>query len=257
MLFGPEGTSPAMTKAVDLMARCFDWGRLISERPGVEDVKSVAALYELMKPLLLHADMPLKSEFRGVSRTWPTSDEIAVQYFLLRFRIRSACRTPLSKTWHRLVGDKVSPVVSNDKLISLMGVMLDKASGHALKETSLFTCFVYRISGIVAEFVGDKDGNALEVREALHTVQGRGPANFTELVLDACARLLALSDLGIDLAEGRRRAEAAVADGSAEAKWREWIAAQGGAGGIGHRRGIAAREQIEAMAQVVRVGGQG
>ena len=43
----------------------------------------------------------------------------------------------------------------------------------------------------------------------------------------SCARLLALSDLGIDLAEGRRRAEAAVADGSAEAKWREWIAAQG------------------------------
>ena len=76
--------------------------------------------------------------------------------------------------------------------------------------------------------LGAAVGNALEVREALHTVQGRGPADFTELVMDACARLLALSDLGIDLAEGRRRAEAAVANGSAEAKWREWIAAQGG-----------------------------
>jgi pyrimidine-nucleoside phosphorylase len=71
-------------------------------------------------------------------------------------------------------------------------------------------------------------GNALEVREALDTVRGNGPPDFTELVLDACAKLLALSDLGIDEAEGRRRAEAAVADGSAEATWRRWIEAQGG-----------------------------
>ena len=63
--------------------------------------------------------------------------------------------------------------------------------------------------------LGRAVGNALEIREALDTVRGEGPADFTELVLDACARLLAYSDLGIDVAEGRRRAEAAVADGSA------------------------------------------
>ena len=51
--------------------------------------------------------------------------------------------------------------------------------------------------------LGAAVGNALEVREALATVRGEGPADLTELVLDACARLLALSDLGIDLAEGR------------------------------------------------------
>jgi pyrimidine-nucleoside phosphorylase len=76
--------------------------------------------------------------------------------------------------------------------------------------------------------LGAAVGNALEVQEAHDTVRGDGPADFTELVLDACARLLALSDLGIDVAEGRRRAEAAVADGSADAAWRRWIEAQGG-----------------------------
>ena len=76
--------------------------------------------------------------------------------------------------------------------------------------------------------LGAAVGNALEVREALDTVRGHGPPDFTELVLDACGKLLALSDLGIDEAEGRRRAEAAVADGSAEAVWRRWIEAQGG-----------------------------
>jgi len=59
-------------------------------------------------------------------------------------------------------------------------------------------------------------------------VRGRGPADFTELVLDACSRLLALSDLGVDVTEGRRRAEAAMKDGSAEQVWRLWLEAQGG-----------------------------
>ena len=76
--------------------------------------------------------------------------------------------------------------------------------------------------------LGRAVGNALEVREAVETILGDGPADFAELVLDACARLLAVSDLGIDVAEGRRRAEAAVADGSAHAVYERWIRAQGG-----------------------------
>ncbi len=76
--------------------------------------------------------------------------------------------------------------------------------------------------------LGAAVGNALEVREAHDTIRGHGPADFTELVLDASSRLLAYSDLKIDEAEGRRRAEAAVADGSADETWRRWIEAQGG-----------------------------
>jgi thymidine phosphorylase len=76
--------------------------------------------------------------------------------------------------------------------------------------------------------LGHAVGNALELREALETLRGEGPPDFTELVLDSCAHLLALSDLGIDLAEARRRAEAAVADGSAWAAYERWIRAQGG-----------------------------
>jgi pyrimidine-nucleoside phosphorylase len=76
--------------------------------------------------------------------------------------------------------------------------------------------------------LGAAVGNSLEVGEAFDTVCGRGPADFTELVLDACGKLLALSDLGVDEVEGRRRAETALADGSAEAMWRRWLEAQGG-----------------------------
>jgi pyrimidine-nucleoside phosphorylase len=76
--------------------------------------------------------------------------------------------------------------------------------------------------------LGRTVGNALEVREAADTVRGEGPPDLTELVLDSCAHLLALSDLGIDAVEARRRAEAAVADGSAYAAYERWIRAQGG-----------------------------
>jgi pyrimidine-nucleoside phosphorylase len=76
--------------------------------------------------------------------------------------------------------------------------------------------------------LGRAVGNAIELREALATLRGEGPPDFAELVLDACARLLALSDLGIDEAEGRRRAENAIADGSAVAAYERWIRAQGG-----------------------------
>jgi pyrimidine-nucleoside phosphorylase len=76
--------------------------------------------------------------------------------------------------------------------------------------------------------LGRTVGNALEVREAVATVRGDGPPDLTELVLDASAHLLALSDLGVERPEARRLAEQAVAEGSAAVAYERWIRAQGG-----------------------------
>ncbi|MFL5952347.1 MAG: thymidine phosphorylase [Gaiellaceae bacterium] len=76
--------------------------------------------------------------------------------------------------------------------------------------------------------LGHAVGNALEIRETIATLRGEGPPDFTELVLSACAHLLAFSDLGIDEETGRGRAAAAIHDGSALALYERWIAAQGG-----------------------------
>jgi pyrimidine-nucleoside phosphorylase len=76
--------------------------------------------------------------------------------------------------------------------------------------------------------LGRAVGNALEVREAFDTLSGGGPADVRQLVVDSAGQLLALSDLGVDEAEGRRRAEVALADGSALAAYERWIRAQGG-----------------------------
>jgi pyrimidine-nucleoside phosphorylase len=76
--------------------------------------------------------------------------------------------------------------------------------------------------------LGRAVGNALEVREAWETVSGGGPADFRELVVDAAAQLLALSDLGVDEDEGRLRAERVLEDGTALAAYDRWVRAQGG-----------------------------
>ncbi len=109
---------------------------------------------------------------------------------------------------------------SLDEARALAGVMLEIGHRAGREVVCLLTD--------MDQPLGRAVGNALEIREAAETVRGDGPGDFTELVLDACARLLALSDLGIDVVEGRRRAEAAVADGSAYAVYERWIRAQGG-----------------------------
>jgi pyrimidine-nucleoside phosphorylase len=76
--------------------------------------------------------------------------------------------------------------------------------------------------------LGHAVGNALEIREAVDTLRGDGPPDLHELVLSASGHLLAFSDLGVDVEEGRRRAEDAIARGSAHEAYERWIRAQGG-----------------------------
>jgi pyrimidine-nucleoside phosphorylase len=76
--------------------------------------------------------------------------------------------------------------------------------------------------------LGRAVGNALEIREAVETLRGEGPDDLVELVLGSSGHLLALSDLGIDSSEGRRRAEEALASGAALERYERWVCAQGG-----------------------------
>ena len=76
--------------------------------------------------------------------------------------------------------------------------------------------------------LGRAVGNALEVREAVDTLRGDGPPDLVELVLSAAGHLLALSDLGVDHEEGRRRAEEVIASGAALEAYERWVKAQGG-----------------------------
>ena len=64
-------------------------------------------------------------------------------------------------------------------------------------------------------------GNAIEVREAIDTLRGDGPADLRELVLEEAREMLAMA--GLDADPGT-----ALADGSAWRKFSEMVRAQGG-----------------------------
>jgi pyrimidine-nucleoside phosphorylase len=90
--------------------------------------------------------------------------------------------------------------------------------------------------------LGAAVGNALEIREAIATIRGEGPPDFTELVLDGCTHLLELSDLGVGEEEARDRVESAIASGAALDAYERWVRAQGG----------DPREEVLPAAPVVR-----
>ena len=71
-------------------------------------------------------------------------------------------------------------------------------------------------------------GNALEVIEAVETLQDNGPEDFLEHCLHVSAHMLVLGKRAKDLAEGRAMAEKSIVDGSAFEKFRLLVGAQGG-----------------------------
>jgi pyrimidine-nucleoside phosphorylase len=71
-------------------------------------------------------------------------------------------------------------------------------------------------------------GNALEVKEAIDTLQGRGPADFREHCLHVAAHMLVLGQQAHDLQTGWRAAEQAILTGRAQEKFELLVRAQGG-----------------------------
>ncbi len=70
-------------------------------------------------------------------------------------------------------------------------------------------------------------GNAMEVVEAIEILRGGGPADLREVSLTLVSHMVHLA-LGMPLTEARVQAQNALDSGTALAKLRQWIAAQGG-----------------------------
>ncbi len=71
-------------------------------------------------------------------------------------------------------------------------------------------------------------GNALEVKEAIATLKGNGPQDFTELCYQAGTIMLVQAKVCTDRADARKRLEDSIASGAAFEKFKEFVAAQGG-----------------------------
>lgn len=76
--------------------------------------------------------------------------------------------------------------------------------------------------------LGNTVGNALEVREAIDTLNGNGPRDFTELVMTLGSYMLLAGEKADKEETARRMLRQVVEDGSALRKLAEFVKAQGG-----------------------------
>lgn len=93
-------------------------------------------------------------------------------------------------------------------------------------------------------------GNALEVREAIQTLKGQGPADLTELSLTLGSHMLVLSQQYSSLEEARETLEQLIQSGKALEKFKEFIAGQhGDPSVIDHLDQLpSAQQQVELLA---------
>jgi pyrimidine-nucleoside phosphorylase len=78
------------------------------------------------------------------------------------------------------------------------------------------------------EPLGRAVGNALEVAEAIRTLQGDGPADLRDLCLVLGSQMLVLAGIARDDPAGRALLEDRLGGGAALATFREMVASQGG-----------------------------
>ncbi|MBN2387115.1 MAG: thymidine phosphorylase [Anaerolineales bacterium] len=108
---------------------------------------------------------------------------------------------------------------------------LDQARALARQMISIGELAGRRVVTLLSDMnqpLGNAVGNALEVREAIVTLQGGGPADLGEHCLHVAAHMLVLGRCARDLESARRMAVQAIASGAAFEKFCLLVEAQGG-----------------------------
>ena len=103
---------------------------------------------------------------------------------------------------------------------------------------------VVAIISDMSQPLGCAVGNALEVTEALDTLRGQGPADFSELCLIVAGHMLILGGKATTLSEARSQLHDAIRSGRALAKFRTLVESQGGRGEVVDQPGIMPRAHL-------------
>lgn len=94
------------------------------------------------------------------------------------------------------------------------------------------------------EPLGNAVGNALEVKEAIDTLNGNGPKDLLELSLVLGAHMLMAAGKAESIEEGMELLNQTIDNGSAKNKFREFIEAQGGNGSVIEDTGLLPKASI-------------
>ena len=137
-----------------------------------------------------------------------------------------------------------SSIMSKKIAAGTNGIVLDVKVGHgAFMQTEeealdLATLMVHigtkmgrKVRAVISDMtqpLGDAVGNALELKEAIDTLHGRGPADFRRHCLTISSQLLLVAGVVQDAGEAQSELEHVLDTRRAWAKFKEWIEAQEG-----------------------------
>jgi pyrimidine-nucleoside phosphorylase len=137
-----------------------------------------------------------------------------------------------------------SSIMSKKIVTGTNGIVFDVKVGHGAfmktreEATELASLMVdigkgvgRRVRAVLSDMnqpLGQAVGNALELYEALETLQGRGPISFRRHCLLIASQMVLLSGIIQSEETAMDRLEQLLDGGQALGKFREWIAAQGG-----------------------------
>lgn len=111
--------------------------------------------------------------------------------------------------------------------------MPDKESAEQLAKTMIsigeqFNKVIKAEITSMEEPLGNAIGNTLEVKEAIATLQGKGPSDFSELCIHSACTLLMMANQASNVLEAREMVENVIANGSAFQKFVDMVKAQSG-----------------------------
>jgi pyrimidine-nucleoside phosphorylase len=104
-----------------------------------------------------------------------------------------------------------------------------KALAHAM--VNIGQALGRRIAAVISNMnqpLGQSVGNALELKEAIATLHGNGPADFLEHCLIIASQMLLLADRAPTAQKARKLLLHELDNGRAWRKFRDWIIGQGG-----------------------------
>jgi len=137
-----------------------------------------------------------------------------------------------------------SSIMSKKLAVSAEGLILDVKTGSGAflgdQENALRLCRTMvemgraagrPVTGFITRMeqpLGMRIGNALEVRETIDALQGRGPADLMEVTLNLGVAAMRMAGMGNDDASRLRRLKDAIASGKAMETFLHWVTEQGG-----------------------------
>lgn len=161
-------------------------------------------------------------------------------------------------------------ILSKKYAAGVESLVLDVKSGSGafLREPEDAQCLAQTLASVSREMgkkvrayissmdqpLGEAVGNALEIRESMAVLEGRGPADVAQLVEILGGALLELAGIETDSESARGKIRAAIASGQARERFLIWVAAQGGDPRVLEKEDGLARAPILREARASRTG---